>query len=233
MRGQDPDLDLQTLTRGMLAHRLNPQQPEASLVLAKATGAVPHEGGLRFAVQSDGYRMLRDWIAEGLRPDAAGSPVLVKLNVANLERFLVQPEVQTAIKVEAVFSDGKKRDVTRLTCFESTNPAIDVSEDGIVRSPEPGETTILVRYLHLQTAVGVAFIPQRPGFVWSPPRSANFVDDHVLARLQKLRMNPSELSTDTIFLRRSVSRFARPFAQCRRGQAILSGPTAGQTGQGH
>ena len=53
LRGQDPDLDFQTLTRGMLARRLNPQQPEASLILAKAIGAVPHEGGLRFAVQSN------------------------------------------------------------------------------------------------------------------------------------------------------------------------------------
>src|SRR5207237_706571 len=66
-----------------------------------------------------------------------------------------------------------------------------------------GETTILVRYLHLQTAVGLAFIPQRPGFVWTPPQPANFIDEHVFARLKKLRMNPSELSTDTIFLRRA------------------------------
>ncbi|HYV35785.1 MAG TPA: DUF1549 domain-containing protein, partial [Gemmataceae bacterium] len=203
LRGQDPDLDFQTLTRGMLARRLNPQQPEASLVLIKATSAVPHEGGLRFPVKSDAYRILHDWIAGGLQPDKAGSPKLVKLIVANPERILVQPEVETAIKVQAVFSDGNKRDVTGLACFESTNPAIDVSEDGVIRSKAPGETTVLVRYLHLQTAVGLSFIPARPGFAWASPKPANFVDEHIFARLKKLRMNPSELSTDTVFLRRA------------------------------
>jgi hypothetical protein len=203
LRGQDPDADYLTLTRGMMARRLNPEQPEASLVLAKATASVPHEGGRRFAVDSEPYKLLRAWIAAGARPDEPGTATLQKLVVADRQRFLVQPAIETAIKVQAVFSDGASRDITALTCFESTNPAIDVSENGIVRSARPGETTILVRYLNQQTAVRLAFVSERPAFAWSRPQPANFIDEHVFARLQKLRVNPSPLASDSMFLRRA------------------------------
>ena len=55
------------LTRGLLGRRANPQNPEASLFLLKASGQVAHEGGPRFGVQSDEYRILRSWIADGMR----------------------------------------------------------------------------------------------------------------------------------------------------------------------
>jgi Protein of unknown function (DUF1549)/Protein of unknown function (DUF1553) len=202
LRGQDPAADFVTLSRGMFARRLNPQQPEASLVLAKATAILPHEGGRRFAVDSDEYRLLHRWIAAGAPADSPTSPVLQRLLVRNPERFLVQPEVETAIKVQAEFSDGTTRDVTRLACFESTNAGIDVSENGVVRSTVPGETAILVRYLNQQTTVRLAFVAERSGFVWTKPQGANLVDDYVFARLKKLRMNPSDVCNDAIFVRR-------------------------------
>src|SRR5207253_2444962 len=119
------------------------------------------------------------------------------------EQFLVQPEIETTIKVEAFFSDGSQRDVTGLAVFESTHPGIAALGNGLVRSATPGETTILVRYLHQQTKVRLAFVPERPDFVWSKPPANNFIDDHVFARLKKLRLNPSEVCSDSVFLRRA------------------------------
>src|SRR5262245_13476972 len=55
LRGEDPDLDLQALTRDTLARRGDLQRPENSLLLQKATGAIPHEGGKRFGVESREY----------------------------------------------------------------------------------------------------------------------------------------------------------------------------------
>src|SRR5215469_7636688 len=52
LRGQDPDFDLAALTRDMLARRADRLRPDDSLVLAKATGRVPHEGGQRFRPDS-------------------------------------------------------------------------------------------------------------------------------------------------------------------------------------
>src|SRR4051812_44011303 len=63
LRGQDLDFDRVALTREALGRRANTQNADASLLLLKATGQVPHEGGPRFAVGSNEYRLLRDWIA--------------------------------------------------------------------------------------------------------------------------------------------------------------------------
>ena len=51
LKGEDADADLVALTRGMLGRRTDPHRPTESLVLRKATGQVPHEGGTRFSGQ--------------------------------------------------------------------------------------------------------------------------------------------------------------------------------------
>src|ERR1700747_2431487 len=47
LRGFDPDVDIQTLTRGDLGRRVTPLDPKKSLFLLKGTGAVAHQGGVR------------------------------------------------------------------------------------------------------------------------------------------------------------------------------------------
>ena len=46
--------------------------PDRSLVLLKAAGQVPHEGGQRFAKGSWEYRVIRAWIADGAQRDPGG-----------------------------------------------------------------------------------------------------------------------------------------------------------------
>src|SRR5690349_19752794 len=43
LRGQDPDIDYLTLTRDSLARRINPLEPEKSLLLLKPDTQVAHE----------------------------------------------------------------------------------------------------------------------------------------------------------------------------------------------
>src|SRR5881227_425655 len=81
LRGEDPDYDLAALTRDMLARRTNGQQPAASLLLLKATAAVPHEGGKRLERGSSEYDLLCRWIAEGRRPDPPSTPTVQRLDV--------------------------------------------------------------------------------------------------------------------------------------------------------
>src|SRR5450432_3218999 len=50
LRGQDPDLDLDAVSRDTFARRVNPLDPARSLMLQKSTAAIPHEGGARFKV---------------------------------------------------------------------------------------------------------------------------------------------------------------------------------------
>src|SRR5215475_13378741 len=91
LRGEDPALDLQTLTYDMLGRRTDPLRPEASLLLQKATAGVPHEGGKRFAPDSIEYDILHRWIAGGTRPDPANAPKVRRLEVTPTSQVLVEP----------------------------------------------------------------------------------------------------------------------------------------------
>ncbi len=202
LRGQDADFDLDALTRDTLGRRTDRLHPADSLVLSKATSSVPHEGGPRFDRASLEYRLLFRWIAEGARPDSPDAPVLRRLDVTPREQVLVEPADSVSLNVRAVFSDGSVRDVTRLAVFETSNLIVRVDAEGMARRQDRGETTILVRYLDRQAAVQLAFVPARPGFAWPETPESNYIDHHVLAKLRTLRMAPSALAPDAVFLRR-------------------------------
>ncbi len=203
LRGQDLDFDRTALTRDALGRRVNPQRPDLSLILLKPSGQVPHEGGVRFGVQSEEYRILRDWIAQGMRIDPPTAPRLTKLVVTPIERYIIRPADELTVQARATFSDGTTKDLATLAVFESTNPKIDVSRTGHVQSTAPGETTIVVRYLDQQATALLAFVPERKDFAWQRPKGDNYIDTHVNARLEKLRVNPSELCSDIDFVRRA------------------------------
>jgi Protein of unknown function (DUF1553)/Protein of unknown function (DUF1549) len=202
LRGENPTADYLSLTRDSLARRVDPQRPADSLVLLKATAAVPHEGGKRFSADSIEYDLLRRWIAAGIRPDAENIPTLRSLEVTPSQQFLIEPVDRIALKVKATFSDGSQRDVTRLAVFEPSNLLTRVDADGIASRERFGETAVLVRYLNRQATAQLAWVPARKDFVWKEVPEANFIDRNIFAKLRLLRMQPSELAADSVFLRR-------------------------------
>jgi len=109
---------------------------------------------------------------------------------------------QPQLTAKAEFSDGSTRDVTTFAVYEMAQPIADVSHDGLIKGRSVGETTILVRYLNQQIGVRVAFISERSGFVKSKIEPANFIDELVFAKLDKLRINPSDVCDDATFVRR-------------------------------
>ena len=113
-----------------------------------------------------------------------------------------QAHWQLQLEAKAEFSDGSTRDVTTRAVYELAQPIADVSHDGLIAGRSVGETTILVRYLNQQVGVRVAFIPERPDFARSKIEPANFIDELVFAKLDKLRMNPSDVCDDATFVRR-------------------------------
>ncbi len=203
LRSQEPDLDLISVTRDASGRRVNLMDADHSLLLLKATTQVPHEGGLRFKHQSEEYRILRDWIAAGCPDDSDKAPKLQRLEVTPLTQVLTEPKREVQLSAKAFFADGATRDVTSLAVYEPANNLVKVSHDGLVQSDGPGETTVLVRFLEQQLPVRLAFIPARPNFKWSAPRENNYVDKQVFAKLRSLRVNPSALASDTVFLRRA------------------------------
>ncbi len=203
LRGEAPDFDFMVLTRDHLGRRTDRLNPAASLLLTKATATVPHEGGKRFDLGAREYEILKRWIAEGLRPDANDVPRLRRLDVTPIAQVLVEPTDRVTLRALATFSDGSQRDVTGLAVFDPSNLVARVGGDGVVTRNRTGETTITVRYLDRQAAAQLAFVPARPGFVWHDVPEFNDIDRHIFAKLRTLRMQPSELCSDGVFLRRA------------------------------
>jgi len=203
LRGQDPGTDHATITREMFGRRINAVNPDESLVLLKATTQLAHEGGLRFRKDSAEYEVLRRWIAAGMPDDTGAAPKLVRLEASPSERVLVEPEDKVQLKVEATFADGSHRDVTKVAVYETANTLVSVSHDGLAKREGTGESTVLVRFLDQQLPVRLAFIPARPDFAWKKVPANNYIDEQVFAKLRSLRMNPSELCTDSEFVRRA------------------------------
>ncbi|MEX2560006.1 MAG: DUF1549 and DUF1553 domain-containing protein [Pirellulales bacterium] len=203
LRGQDPKLDFATLTRGQLGRRIDRLMPDQSLMLLKPTAGVAHQGGKRFEPGSLEYEIVRRWIAGGSPADPPATPKLVRIEASPAELVLIEPADSVQLSVQAWFDDGSRRDVTRLAVYEAANPIVSIEAAGLVHGLGSGQTTILVRYLDQQVPVRLAFVPARPGFVWSDPPPKNYIDEHVFARLRGLRMNPSELAGDSEFVRRA------------------------------
>src|SRR5579859_3156121 len=65
--GYEPSLDHASLTRDNLGRRVNLVKPDESLLLLKATGQTPHDGGMRFGKDGWIYNTFREWIRSGAR----------------------------------------------------------------------------------------------------------------------------------------------------------------------
>jgi hypothetical protein len=202
LRGQDADFDYQWLTRKSDGRRIDRLHSDRSLMLLKPLGQVPHQGGVRFRGGSLEHQILRDWIEAGA-PGPGNEPALSSLESTPADALLLEPEESAQLTVTAKFSDGSQRDVTSLATYELSNLLAAVDHDGRVSRHKFGDTTVIARYLDQQVAVRVTFVPARPYFVWSDPSENNFIDRLVLAKLRQLRVNPSELAEDSVFVRRA------------------------------
>ncbi len=203
LRGQDPDLDWFALTREAGGRRVNVFEPTNSLILLKATTVLVHEGGQRFRPGSEAWRNFVRWIAAGADDDVATAPKLIRLEVTPAEKVLIEPRREARLRARAYFSDGSRRDVSRLAVYDPANLLVTVTPDGLVTSQRPGETTVLARFLDKQATARLAFVPERQGFQWHSPPENNFIDHEVFAKLKVLRINPSRLCGDDVFARRA------------------------------
>jgi hypothetical protein len=201
--GHEPAQDFHALTRDAMGRRIYPADPDASLVLLKATGRVPHGGGTRFAKGTWQYNVLREWIARGGRR-AAGSGVLKSLRVRPAELALAGPGEAASLKVLAEFADGSRADVTPFADFRAGDDSVaDVSPLGRVRGRRPGDTPVIVSYRgNLATSRVLVPFPAAKELVYPRVPENNYVDREVFAKLRRLNVIPSELSDDPEFLRR-------------------------------
>lgn len=203
--GFDPQSDYHSLTREIPGRRINLAVPEASLLIEKSVGAVPHTGGKRFDTDSEYNDTLMRWLKAGALNDAdpAAVPTVVSLELSPKNAVLDGEGSTQRLMVRATYSDGTDRDVTNLAYFMTNNETTAaVSQEGVVTAGTRGEAFIMARFdTH---TVGVPFIvlPKGLEFSWPNPPTNNYIDELVNAKLRKLRMTPSEVCSDEVFIRR-------------------------------
>lgn len=202
LRGFDPSLDIQTLTREGAGRRLNPFAPEGSLILQKAAGVIAHGGGVRLRAKDEAYRALRQWIAEGSL-DHASPPQLARLEVFPRSARLHESHPAQQLIAIAHFDDGSVRDVTGLAVFTAAKEDIvQVSQEGRVEFQQTGEAAVLVRYLDRIETSRLTYVDRDPAFEFAAPDEANYIDRLVFAKQRALQLRPARIADDATFLRR-------------------------------
>ncbi len=205
LRGYDHQMDYNTLTRQAKGRRVSLAEPAHSLVLLKATGAIPHGGGTRFDDDSLEYRIVSEWIADGPPPPKQDDPFVTGLEIFPKLVTLEAGQSQQ-ILVRATYSDGRQRDVTRWAKYTSTEVGVAAIDDfGKVTVTGRGEAAITVWFASKVTVatVSVPYEKQVPAEVFVNSPRANFIDEIVLEKLNRLNIPPSGTSSDHEFLRRA------------------------------
>lgn len=202
LRGYAPDWDYTWLTREFGSRRVNSAQPEASLLLRKPLGQAPHEGGKLIRDGGREHLVLLNWVRSGA-PGPQKEDVQVRRIEASPTQRLGKPGEQQQLVVSAGYSDGQTKDVTWLTQFDSNDASVaEVTPTGLVKIVRAGETSIRASFMG-QVAVALVTAPHDAAVKpeWFATKN-NFVDEHVFKKLSDLRVEPAELCSDEVFIRR-------------------------------
>src|SRR5204863_8933924 len=176
--GFEPAEDYEHLTKEARGRRLFPAAPDRSLVLLKATATLPHGGGKRLEVDSDDYKLLVRWIAQGMPYGKPSDPTVAKIEVFPKERTMpFDGEQQLAVM--AHYTDRKTEDVKRSALYEPNDKGLaKTDETGRVKVfAQPGDVAVMVRY-QAKVAVFRATVPLGAPVENLPP-AKNFVDELV------------------------------------------------------
>ena len=211
--GFEPDGDYDALALEDRGRRIFPASPAKSLLLLKATSAVPHGGGKRMETGSASYNVLLRWIERGALPPSPHDPVLKRISVSPEQRVFDRTIRQEHLQVTAHFSDGTSRDVSRQAVYMSNEPEVaDVSDAGLVTvQKRNGLFAIMVRYGDQITSFhGTVPVSERSASTdnelnqWEKSHSGSVVDRLLLAQWRRLGIVPSGPIPDHEFLRRAT-----------------------------
>jgi len=226
LRGYDPQFDYRAMLYDLSGRRFNRAEPAKSLILAKPSQDVAHGGGQRFAKDSDYYRIIYNWIAQGVPFGDPSKDSVTALSVEPKEISMPNPGQTVEARVIATFQDGQTRDVTREANIESNTPDVaHVSISAEVKGERVGEATLLVRYQGKFATVPVTVVNPKPGFAWSAPPEYNYVDEKIDAKLQRLKIQPSPVADGATFLRRVSLDLTGRIPTAEAVQAFLADPT--------
>ena len=202
----DPKADYAEIVKEDRGRRIFPAAPDESLIIKKPTTSLPHEGGLRFERGSETHQLLVRWMREGMAYSLTNEPALERINAFPKERRYRKGARQSLL-VQAHYSDGSIRDVTRLAGFDSNDKEIaTVDERGVMTIGSlTGQGVVVARYMGFVADSQILVPADRllPEAQYALLPTNNFIDELAYAHFKQLGLFPSALCTDAEFLRRA------------------------------
>jgi hypothetical protein len=203
--GFEPPLDYETIVKEGRGRRVFPAAPDASLLLVKASGKVPHGGGKRLDRESHEYRLIRRWIKMGMPVGKPTDPTVKEISIYPHERVLARGTAQQ-VAVTARYTDGTEDDVTRWAQYQSNETEVAAVEVGgrVETRRLAGQAAVMARYQG-QVAVFRAAVPtglslqNLAEFAVSNP-----IDSAASKKWKALGIKSSPLCSDAEFIRRAA-----------------------------
>jgi len=210
--GFEPNDDYESIVHESRGRRWFPASPSRSLLLLKATGLLPHGGGVRLQETSEDYRTLLAWLEQGAPPSRGDEPILQRLTVSPSSQVFGPQSRRQPLQVTAHFSDGSLRDVTRRAIYISNEPDLaDVADSGEVQVHDRhGSFAVMARFGE-QIAVFHGTVPFAPLTAdtasqlehWEKNVGRSFIDRLLATQWRKLGIVPSQPTDDREFIRRA------------------------------
>lgn len=192
--GDNPRVDLKNIDKSLMLDK--PSSDEQDF----------HGGGKRMAKNSWEYRLLKRWVEAGAKSvDQAADPQFVRLEVTPLETVFGKVGETTQMKVLSHWSDGTVEDVTCLCRFTTNDDAVaKVDLGGKITIIGKGDTHIVAFYDNGVVPVSVLLpVSDKANENYPKVATPTKVDELVVNKLRKLGVVPSEVCSDTDFLRRA------------------------------
>ena len=201
--GYDAKGDHFRITREQGTRRINLAIPEESMLVEKAIAAVPHTGGKLFEKNSDHWNTLVGWLRRGAPQDPESIAKPTDLELLPKSLLLEGQGATQQMTAIAHYSDGTTRDVTSLSVFQSNNDvSAHVDDQGLITAEKRGEAFITARFDVFTKGTQVIVIPEDLQYEKPVLPQNNYIDQLVYDKLHKLRIYPSDLCSDEVFLRR-------------------------------
>ena len=201
--GYDPAGDYSRITRELAGRRVNLALPAQSLLVEKSIGSVPHSGGKRFEKDAELYNTMTRWIEAGARDDETEVAKPVSLEILP-RKAVLESGTSQHVTVRAHYSDGTDRDVTKLALFMSNNDVVaGINDEGSITAGQRGEAFVMARFATFTVGSQVIVIPPNLDYTNPNTPANNYVDELVNEKLHHLRIVPSGLCSDEVFIRRA------------------------------
>ncbi len=191
--GDNPRVDLKNVDKSLMLDK--PSSDEQDF----------HGGGKRMAKNGWEYRLLKRWVEAGAKSvDEAKDPQFVRLEVTPLETVFGKIGETTQMKVLSHWSDGTVEDVTCLCRFTTNDDAVaKVDLGGKITIIGKGDTHIVAFYDNGVVPVSVLLpVSDKANENYPKVTTPTKIDELVVNKLRKLGVVPSEICSDTDFLRR-------------------------------